>query len=100
MGDFRSNVSQGAQVKEYPLSNLEVEQCLLAAKAIDGSWTAVHFIPSKKPKTEPPYILQVNHSPGTEGIEKATGNNILKQVIHFYSNPDIYIFCAHSMWLF
>ena len=26
--DFRSNVSQGADVKEYPLSELEVEQCL------------------------------------------------------------------------
>ena len=87
-GDFRSNVSQGAKVKEYPLTELEVEQSLLAAKAIDGSWTAVDFIPSKKPKTEPPYILEVNHSPGTEGIEEATGDNIVKKVIDFYSNPD------------
>ena len=87
-GDFRSNVSQGAKVKEYPLTELEVEQSLLAAKAIDGSWTAVDFIPSKKPKTEPPYILEVNHSPGTEGIEEATGDNIVKKVINFYSNPD------------
>ena len=87
-GDFRSNVSQGAKVKDYPLTELEVEQCLLAAKAIDGSWTAVDFIASKKPKTEPPYILEVNHSPGTVGIEKATGNNIVKEVVDFYSNPD------------
>ena len=87
-GDFRSNVSQGAKVKEYPLTELEVEQSLLAAKAIDGSWTAVDFIPSKNPKTEPPYILEVNHSPGTEGIEEATGDNIVKKVINFYSNPD------------
>ena len=87
-GDFRSNVSQGAKVKEYELTDLEVEQCLLAAKAIDGSWVAVDFIPSKNPKTEPPYILEVNHSPGTEGIEKATGDNIVKKVIDFYSNPD------------
>ena len=87
-GDFRSNVSQGAKVKEYKLTELEVEQCLLAAKAIDGSWTAVDFIPSKNPKTEPPFILEVNHSPGTEGIEKATGKNIVKEVIDFYSNPD------------
>jgi len=87
-GDFRSNVSQGAKVKEYELTELEIEQCLLAAKAVDGSWTAVDFIPSKNPKTEPPYILEVNHSPGTEGIEKATGDNIVKQVIDFYSNPD------------
>ena len=87
-GDFRSNVSQGAKVKEYKLTELEVEQCLLAAKAIDGSWTAVDFIPSKNPKKDPPYILEVNHSPGTEGIEEATGKNIVKQVIDFYSNPD------------
>lgn len=86
-GDFRSNVSQGAKVKEYPLTELEVEQCLLAAKAIDGSWTAVDFIPSKNPKKDPPYILEVNHSPGTTGIEEATGDNIVKQVVDFYSNP-------------
>ena len=87
-GDFRSNVSQGAKVEEYKLTELEVEQCLLAAKAINGSWAAVDFIASEKPKTEPPYILEVNHSPGTEGIEKATKKNIVKQVIDFYSNPD------------
>ena len=87
-GDFRSNVSQGAKVKEYKLTDLEIEQCLLASKAIDGSWTAVDFIPSKSPKTKPPYILEVNHSPGTEGIEKATGKNIVKEVVDFYSNPD------------
>jgi RimK family alpha-L-glutamate ligase len=87
-GDFRSNVSQGAKVKKYKLTNLEIEQCLLAAKAVDGSWTAVDFIPSKNPKKDPPFILEINHSPGTEGIEKATGKNIVKEVIDFYSNPD------------
>ena len=86
--DFRSNVSQGAKVKEYDLTDVEIEHCLLAAKAIDGSWTAVDFIPSKNPKKDPPYILEVNHSPGTEGIEKATGKNIVKQVIDQYANPD------------
>jgi hypothetical protein len=87
-GDFRSNVSQGAKVKEYPLTELEVEQCLLASKAIDGTWTAVDFIPSKNPKKDPPYILEVNHSPGTEGIEEATGKNILKEVIEYFANPE------------
>ena len=87
-GDFRSNVSQGAKVEEYSLTELEVEQCLLAAKAVDGSWTAVDFIPSKNPKKIPPNILEVNHSPGTEGIEEATGKNIVKEIINFYSNSD------------
>ena len=86
-GDFRSNVSQGAKAEEYSLTKLEVEQSLLAAKAVGGVWTAVDFIPSTEPKTKPPYILEVNHSPGTAGIEKATGKNVVKEVIDYYSNP-------------
>jgi len=86
-GDFRSNVSQGAKVKKYSLTELEVEQSLLAAKAVGGVWTAVDFIPSTEPKSKPPYILEVNHSPGTTGIENATGKNLVKEVIDYYSNP-------------
>ena len=87
-GDFRSNISQGAEAKEYPLTDLEIEHSLLAAKAIDGSWTAVDFIPSENPEKDPPYILEANHSPGTTGIEKATGKNIVKKVVDYYSNPN------------
>ena len=87
-GDFRSNVSQGAKVSEYPLSDLEIEQCLLSAKAIDGSWTAVDFIPSSDKEKKPPYILEVNHSPGTQGIEEATNKNIVKMVLEYFANPD------------
>ena len=86
-GDFRSNVSQGAKVKEYNLTDLEIEQCLLAAKAVDGIWTAVDFIPSSDKENKPPYILEVNHSPGTEGIEEATNKNIVKIVVDHFSNP-------------
>ena len=86
-GDFRSNVSQGAKVKEYDLTDFEIEQCLLAAKAVDGIWTAVDFIPSSDKENKPPYILEVNHSPGTEGIEEATNKNIVKIVVKHFSNP-------------
>ena len=85
-GDFRSNVSQGGKVAKYKLTDLEKEQCLLASKAVNGVWTAVDFIPSKDPKTKPPYILEVNHSPGTEGIEKASGENIVKQVVQYFED--------------
>jgi len=70
-GDFRSNVTQGGDVNAVKLTKLEVEQCLLAAKAVDGRWVAVDFIPSKDREKEPPFILEVNHSPGTKGIESA-----------------------------
>ena len=87
-GDFRSNVSQGAKVKEYKLTELEIEQSLLASKAIDGSWTAVDFIPAENKEKEPPFILEVNHSPGTRGIEEATKENLVKIIIKYYADPD------------
>ena len=88
-GDFRSNYSQGAKVKTYKLSELEIEQCLLAAKAIGGLFTAVDFIPSENPKKDPPFILEVNSSPGTEGIEEANKKNIVKELIEHFNNPKL-----------
>ena len=85
-GDFRSNVTQGSKVSTYKLTDLEIEQCLLVSKAVNGVWTAVDFIPSSNPKTKPPHILEVNHSPGTEGIEKATGKNLVKDIIQYFEN--------------
>jgi len=86
-GDFRSNFSQGSKVKPYKLTELEVEQSLLASKALDGMLTAVDFIASKNPKTIPPYILEVNSSPGTEGIEEANNKNIVKEFLEYFKNP-------------
>jgi|TARA_R110000822_G_scaffold63380_7_gene155728 RimK family alpha-L-glutamate ligase len=88
-GDFRSNVSQGAKIKKYSLTELEIEHSLLAAKALDGMLTAVDFIPSSNPKSIPPYILEVNSSPGTEGIEEANKKNIVKEILTHFKNPDV-----------
>ena len=88
-GDFRSNFSQGSKVKSYKLTELEVEQVLLAAKALGGILSAVDFIASKKPKKNPPYILEVNSSPGTEGIEEANNKNIVKGILEHFKNSNI-----------
>jgi len=86
-GDFRSNYSQGAKVKSYKLSQLETEQCLLASKAIDGILTAVDFIPSASPKTAPPFILEANSSPGSEGVEEAnSGLNVAKIILEHFKD--------------
>ena len=87
-GDFRSNVSQGSKPQNIKLTELEIEHCLLASKAVGGYWTAVDFIPSKNREKEPPYFLEVNSSPGTEGIEDATGMNIAKDVIKHFANGE------------
>ena len=86
-GDFRSNYSQGAKVKKYKLTQLETEQSLLAAKSVGGILSAVDFIPSSDPEKKPPYMLEVNSSPGTEGIEEASGKNIVKEILEHFRNP-------------
>ena len=88
-GDFRSNYAQGASVSKFNLTDMEEKQCLLAAKAVDGIFTAVDFIPAKNREKNPPYILEVNSSPGTEGIEEATNTNISKEVITHFLNPAV-----------
>ena len=84
-GDFRSNVSQGSEPQKIKLTELEIEESLKAAKAVNGVWTAVDFIPSKNREKEPPFVIEVNSSPGTEGIEEASGQNISKEIIEFFA---------------
>ena len=85
-GDFRSNVSQGSKPEKHKLTELEIEESLKAAKAMNGLWTAVDFIPSKDREKEPPYILEVNASAGTDGIEDATGKNLSKEIIEHFAD--------------
>ena len=76
-GDFRSNASLGAKVKEYKLSKEEEKLCLNAHKSINGVYTAVDFIKNGKDS----FVLEVNSSPGTSGIEKATGRNLMGELL-------------------
>ena len=86
-GDFRSNYSQGGNVSSFKLTSMEEKQCVLATKAVDGIFTAVDFIPSKNREKNPPYILEVNSSPGTDGIEEANNINISKEILTYFMNP-------------
>ena len=88
-GDFRSNFSRGGKVKMFKLTEQEVEDCILAAKAVNGHYVAVDFIPAKNRDNDRPYIIEVNSSPGTEGIESATGDNLIKQLIQHYEDKDV-----------
>ena len=89
-GDFRSNYSQGAKVKEYKLNDEEIAICLNADKAVNGVWTAVDFI--KKGKDT--FVLEINSSPGTEGIEEATDKNIIKELITHFQNRENWRYTA------
>ena len=48
-GEFRSNVAQGSEPVAHELTPLEREECIKAAKSVDGLVTGVDFIPSPDP---------------------------------------------------
>ena len=89
-GDFRSNMSQGATGDEVELTDVEKDACLRAAKAVNGQWVGVDFIPAKNRDKEDPFILEVNHSPGTAGISNIIKQNVSEMVIEKYMDRDIW----------
>ena len=92
-GDFRSNASLGAKVSEYKLSEKEIKICLDAHKAVNGVYTAVDLIKSGNDS----YVLEVNSSPGTSGIEKATGRNLIKEIVQYFMNRNNWRWVAHEI---
>ena len=87
-GDFRSNVHLGAKVEKYELTDREKEDCIRAAKAVNGTWVGVDFIAAKDRDKDGPYILEVNSSPGTNGFDEATGKDITKLVLENFKNKE------------
>lgn len=80
--DFRSNYSLGGEIEEIKLTKQQEEIAIYAAKAMNATWSGVDMMMDD----DTPMIIEVNSSPGTEGIEKATGKNIVGMVIDYISN--------------
>jgi len=78
-GDFRSNLHQGGQATLYKLSRKEKATALAAAKAMGLGVCGVDMIPSSRG----PLVMEVNSSPGLEGIEKATGVDIAGKIMDY-----------------
>ena len=87
-GDFRSNVSQGSLPLKMKLTELEKSETLKAAKSVNGIWLGVDFIPSKDREKIPPYLIEVNSSPGTGHIDEINGTDISKLVLDTFKNRD------------
>jgi ribosomal protein S6--L-glutamate ligase len=78
-GEFRSNLHQGGSGEIIKLSRKEREVALRAAKAMGLAIAGVDLLQSKRG----PLVLEVNSSPGLEGIEKSTGKDIAAEVIDY-----------------
>jgi ribosomal protein S6--L-glutamate ligase len=81
-GEFRSNLHQGGKGLNIELSSEETNAAINAAKAMGLGVTGVDMLQSKRG----PLIIEVNASPGLEGIEKTTKINIAKEIIKHIEN--------------
>lgn len=78
-GEFRSNLHQGGSASIIELSDEEENAALKAAKTLGLAIAGVDMLQSNSG----PMILEVNSSPGLEGIEKATEKDIAKSIIRY-----------------
>jgi ribosomal protein S6--L-glutamate ligase len=78
-GEFRSNLHRGGSAKLIKLTRAEKAAALKAAKTLGLAIAGVDMLQSKRG----PLILEVNSSPGLEGIEKATGVDIAGKIIEY-----------------
>ncbi len=72
-GDFRSNLHRGGSAKVVRITKEERDTALRAARAFGLGKAGVDLLRSESG----PKVLEVNSSPGFEGIEKATGKDIV-----------------------
>ncbi len=78
-GEFRSNLHRGGTAVKVELSEQEENAALKAAKALSLGVAGVDMIQT----STGPKIMEVNSSPGLEGIEKATGVDIASKIIRY-----------------
>ena len=78
-GEFRSNLHRGGVATVIKLSRAEKQAALNAAEALGLDVAGVDMLQSARG----PLILEVNSSPGLEGIEGATGVNVAAEIIKF-----------------
>jgi len=71
-GDFRSNLHRGGSAKPVRITKAERETAIRAARVFDLGMAGVDLLRSETG----PKVLEVNSSPGLEGIEGSTGKNI------------------------
>ncbi len=85
-GDFRSNLHRGGSSEKIKLSYEEENIALRAAKAMKLGVCGVDLLQSERG----PLVLEINSSPGLEGIETTTKIDISKKIISYIERNKSY----------
>ncbi|WP_207264590.1 30S ribosomal protein S6--L-glutamate ligase [Desulfovibrio sp. Huiquan2017] len=78
-GEFRSNIHRGGSAAPVKITPEERSTAVRAARIMGLNVCGVDLLRSN----HGPVVMEVNSSPGLEGIEKATGINIADKIIEF-----------------
>lgn len=78
-GEFRSNLHRGGKASLVKLTPGERRTAVLSAKKMGLNVAGVDLLRSDRG----PMVMEVNSSPGLEGIEKATGKDVASMIIQF-----------------
>jgi len=78
-GEFRANLHRGGQASAIEITDEERATAIAATKALGLNVAGVDMLRSSRG----PLVLEVNASPGLEGIEQATNVDIADLVIQF-----------------
>jgi ribosomal protein S6--L-glutamate ligase len=78
-GEFRSNLHRGGHAQVIKLSSQEKHAAIIAAKKMGLTVAGVDMLPSKRG----PLIMEVNSSPGLEGIEAATKVDVAGRIFQY-----------------
>jgi ribosomal protein S6--L-glutamate ligase len=81
-GEFRSNIHRGGSARLVKITPMERETATRAARTMGLNVCGVDILRSN----HGPVVMEVNSSPGLEGIEKATGKDIAGMIIKFIEN--------------
>ena len=79
IGDFRSNLHRGGRAEPVTLTDAERSTAVRSAAALGLNVCGVDMLRSNRG----PVVIEVNSSPGIEGIELATGIDIAGSMIAF-----------------
>ncbi len=78
-GEFRSNLHRGGSAEEIKLTRGERATAVKAAKVMGLNVAGVDLLQSERG----PLVLEVNSSPGLEGIESASEVDVAARIIEF-----------------
>lgn len=79
LGEFRSNLHRGGTAMAVKLTPEERKTAQRAAEAMGLNVSGVDIMRSK----HGPLVIEVNSSPGLEGIEKSTGKDVAESIIEY-----------------